>query len=331
MRHLKRASEWFTLITLAFLTVALSAVAADLVITEKKAAEVNGVTITMMALNGEYRQVLKQQGMSSEEMDAGQALEIKKGVLDSLINEELLYQECQKNNISATEENVNASLVKTKESFQDEDAYQSALKDANMQESDIIARIRRALAINTLVDEKVGQKVVVTDEEVVEYYDTHPDSFRITEKVRASHILVKVDKDDDESKKALAEEKINALQRRLKEGEDFANLAKENSDCPSSENGGELGYFERGKMVQEFEDAAFALSPGEAGDIVQTDYGYHLILVTDKIEEGTISYETVKPDLEDYLMRQKISLGVASLIEMLREEARIETYLEASS
>ncbi len=301
--------------------------AADPVITEKKAAEVNGATITMMSLNNEYRQVLKQQGISEDNLPAEKVLEVKKEVLDALINQELLFQESKKSNISVDEKSVAEDFAKVKGAFESEDDYKAALKDANLQESDILTRIRRKIAIDELVDQQISRNIVVTDEEAKNYYDTHPDAFVKKEKVRASHILIKVDPDASEAKKAAAKKKIQEIQRRIKAGEDFAQLAKENSEGPTGPNGGDLGYFERGKMVKEFEDAAFALAPGQVSDIVQTKFGYHLIKVTDRIEGGTIAYETVKSDLEDYLKRKKISEGVSSYIETLRKSAKIETYL----
>lgn len=327
MRHTNKMSGWLIMSGIALLVSTFSAFAADPVITAKKAADVNGVTISMLSLNNEYRQTLKQQGITEEDIPADRVTEVKKELLDSLINQELLFQMCQKSDISVDEQNVNTSLSKVRENFESEEAFQSALKDANMKESDLSARIRKTLAINQLVDEKISRNVVVTDEESREYYDTHPETFMKTEEVRASHILVKVDRDAGEAEKVAALEKIENIQRRIQAGEDFAQLAKENSDCPSSANGGDLGYFERGKMVQEFEDAAFSLKTGSVSDVVQTDYGFHLIKVTDRSEPEAIAYETVKSELEDYLKQKKIQTEVSSFIETLRNDATIEIYL----
>jgi len=327
MRLSNRLPGWLIITGIALLVPTFSAFGADPVITVKKAADVNGASITMMTLNNEYREILKQRGITEEDIPADQVTDYKKKLLNSLVNQELLFQESQKNNISVEEETVNASLSKVKENFESKEAYENALKDANMKESDIATRIRKNLAINLFVQEKISNHVVVTDEESREYYETHPDSFHRLEKVRASHILVKVDRGAGEAKKVAALEKIKNIQRRLGAGEDFAKLAKENSDCPSGVKGGELGYFERGKMVTEFEDAAFALDLDVVSDIVQTAYGYHLIKVTDKIEGGTIEYETVKTELKDFLKQKKIQAEVSSLIETLQNDATIKIYL----
>jgi peptidyl-prolyl cis-trans isomerase C len=281
----------------------------------------------MMAHNNEYPQIMKEQAVSVDQLNTEQALDAKKKILASLINQELLYQECLKNDITPDEESVSASMGKAMESFETEDDFRKALKDANLKESDLENRVRRSLAINMMVEQKISQNIVVPEDEARQYYENNPASFKRDAKVRASHILVKVDQGASAETLAAAKEEIETIKKKVSGGQDFALLAKEASDCPSSANGGDLGYFERGKMVQEFEEAAFALSAGGISDIVRTDFGFHLIHVTDKIEAGVISFETVKSDLENFIKSQKISAEVTAMIETLRKESKIETYL----
>ena len=304
-----------------------SALAAEPVITEQKAADINGVVISKKDLNNEYRQILKQRGTPENDVSTEQAIELKKELLDSLIDQELLYQESQKKNIVVSEETVASSIGMVKEKFESEDDYQKALIDADIQGNDLENRIKRRIAINMLVNEYIIRDIAVSDDESRIYYDAHPNDFIEPEQIRASHILVSVDKEDGESKKVAAKEKIEVLQRKIEAGEDFEQLARENSDCPSSEKGGDLGYFKRGAMVKEFEDAAFPLALGEVSDVVETQFGYHLIKVTDKKDAETIPYDTVKDDLQNYLKRQKLQTEVSSLLETLRKDAKIEIYL----
>lgn len=327
MRYISDSSKWLILTGIIMLSSAFSASAADPIVKEQKVAEVNGVTISMKDLNNEYGQLLKQKGTQENTVTTEQALDIKKELLTNLINQELLYQESKKQNIVVENAVVADTIAKVKEKFETEEAFSKAMKDANIQGDDLEVRVERSIAINKFVDEKINQNIIVSDEESKQYYDSHPDSFQETEKIRASHILVKVEKDDSEEKRTAAKEKITGIQGKLKEGEDFAQLARENSDCPSSAQGGDLGYFKRGMMVKEFEDAAFALAPGSVSDIVETQFGYHIIKIADKKEAGTISYDTVKSDLQNFLKRQKLTQAVSSLIESLRKDATIKTYL----
>jgi peptidyl-prolyl cis-trans isomerase C len=111
------------------------------------------------------------------------------------------------------------------------------------------------------------------------------------EQVHARHILVKVDPKADATQKAAARKKIEDIQKQLKNGEDFSELAKKASDCPSNAKGGDVGYFGRGQMVKPFEDAAFSLKPGEVSGIVETEFGLHLIKVMDKKPEKIMDYQ----------------------------------------
>ena len=110
-------------------------------------------------------------------------------------------------------------------------------------------------------------------------------------------------------------------------GEEFAVLAKEFSEGPSSANGGDLGNFRRGQMVKPFEEAVFTLRPGEVSDIVETEFGYHLIKVIDKKPETTIAYEDIKDRLEQHLKQEKVQREVSLYVEKLKEKAKVERFL----
>jgi peptidyl-prolyl cis-trans isomerase C len=154
-----------------------------------------------------------------------------------------------------------------------------------------------------------------------------PGLFKQPEQVRASHILIKVEPQADESQKAAARKKIQKIQQRLQKGEDFAALAEEFSQCPSSAKGGDLGYFRRGQMVKPFEEAAFALKPGEVSDVVETKFGYHLIKVIEKKSETTIAFEDIKDRLEQYLKQEKVQKEVSLYAQKLKEKAKVERFL----
>jgi len=128
-------------------------------------------------------------------------------------------------------------------------------------------------------------------------------------------------------KKSEAKEKIKTIQLKLKKGEGFATLAKEFSEGPSKNNGGDLGYFQRGQMVKSFEDVAFALRTEEVSDIVETQFGYHIIKVEDKKPEKTIGYKDVKDDLAQHLKQEKTKQEVNKYIQKLREKSKIEKFL----
>jgi foldase protein PrsA len=149
-----------------------------------------------------------------------------------------------------------------------------------------------------------------TDEDAKEYYDENQDQFNVDE-VEASHILVTDEK--------LAKD----ILKEIKDGGDFAELAKEHSIDGSKASGGELGYFGKGAMVPEFEEAAFALKPGEVSDIVASQFGYHIIKVTDK-KQGLENYEDVKTSIKDSLNDMAIRNAYSEKMSVLREKYGVE-------
>jgi peptidyl-prolyl cis-trans isomerase C len=260
---------------------------------------------------------------SPEEMS-----EMKQRVLEGLIDRELLKQECQKKGIAVDDNDVNQQLAALRQKFSSEKEFTDTLAKMNLTEADLKSQLRQDLAIKKLIDQQIASKVTVTPEEMKAFYTSHPELFKAPETVRASHILIKVDPNASPEDKAKARERIAAIQQRLKKGEDFATLAKETSECPSGANGGDLDYFQRGQMVGPFEDAAFALKPGSVSDIVETQFGYHLIKVTDKKDASTVSYDDIKGKIEEYLKQQKVNEQLGQYVGQLKTGAKIETLLK---
>ena len=153
-----------------------------------------------------------------------------------------------------------------------------------------------------LVDvDKLRATAVVPPGDIEKYYRDNQQEFTTPEQVRASHILIKSDKDD-----AAAKAKAEALLKQVKSGADFAALAKKNSeDEGSAKNGGDLDYFGRGRMVKEFEDAAFSLQPGQMSDVVKSPFGYHIIKVVDHKPAITKSIADVRQQIADRLATER--------------------------
>jgi peptidyl-prolyl cis-trans isomerase C len=295
---------------------------------EDKVAVVNGSTITQENFNREmnaFRQRLLSEGRS---LSDSQLLEMKKDILESLINTELLYQDAQRQGIKIDEADIDKELMTVKERFPNEVEFKNALSKMNLSEADLRSEIKRGLAVQHFVDKKFAQGIAISDKETKAYYDGHRDSFKEPERMRASHILIKFDSRGEKSQKAASRKKIEKVQQKLKKGEDFAALAKEFSEGPSAAKGGDLGYFTRGQMVKPFDDAAFALKPGEVSDIVETRFGYHLIKAVEKKPEGIIAYAEVKDRLQEHLKQKKVRDEVSSYIKELRGKAKIERFMD---
>lgn len=147
--------------------------------------------------------------------------------------------------------------------------------------------------------------IEIPESEAQEYYDAHQAEFEQEEQVRASHILIRFDQGADEAAKAAARERAEAILAKAKAGEEFGRLAAENSEDSSSSRGGDLGFFRRGLMVPPFEAAAFAMQPGEISEIVETQFGYHIIQVQERQEAGTKPFADVQDQIVSKLKSER--------------------------
>ncbi len=172
--------------------------------------------------------------------------------------------------------------------------------------------LRKQQLYVSLIRKKVLDAVKVTPEEVKAYYDANKDQFVSGEEVHASHILVDT------------EAEAKAIKAQLDKGADFAKLAKDKSKCPSASRGGDLGYFGKGKMVPEFEKAAFALKVGQISDPVKTQFGWHIIKVLDKKESKVKSLDEVKPEIEQKLLQEKQKKAYDELLASLKSKMDVK-------
>jgi len=180
---------------------------------------------------------------------------------------------------------------------------------------------------NEYLKREIAQKVTVSDDDLKTYYDTHKDEFKTPEMIKARHILVKVDSSASEDDKKKAKEKAEMYLKRIKDGEDFAKLASEVSDDPGSKTkGGDLGFFPKGRMVKPFEDAAFALKPGEISGIVETQFGFHIIKVEDKKDSTLESFDAVKERLRQKLVQERTRKEITDFIDKAMKDAKTEFY-----
>lgn len=156
------------------------------------------------------------------------------------------------------------------------------------------------------------QQAEVSEDEIQTFYEENPDQFQQPEQTKASHILV------DE------EEAANKIKEELDNGASFEEKAKESSGCPSSQKGGDLGFFSKGKMVPEFEAVAMELKPGEISEPVKTQFGYHIIKVVDRKEGTTSAFDDVKDQLRQHLAAQKQQSIYLDTVNNLKDKYSIE-------
>jgi len=293
----------------------------------KEAATVNGKPIFKSQYEHELSVFQKRAAEKGRPLSDADLTTVKKQILENLIEAEMLYQQSQKEGVKIDDRAINEQIETIKKRFPDEATYKKALEGMEISEKEIRSQIQRGLAINQLLDTNVRQKITVTAEESNKFYNNNPNLFKQPEQVKASHILIKVAPDAQEAKKKQARKKIETIQKKVRQGEDFGSLAKANSEGPTAQRSGDLGYFSRGQMVKPFEDAAFALNIGEVSEIVETQFGYHLIKVTDKKPARTIPYKEVQPMLDKHLKNEKEKTEIQGYIENLKKSATIKIFI----
>lgn len=286
-------------------------------------ARVNGTAINAIDLRRAKKVMLRGQTVPAEQQSG-----LDKQAVEQLVSSELLYQAAAKVEIKGLETQVAAKLAQGKSRFKDEQDFRKAISDLEMDENDLREYTRRDLLISNFVDTVFVAKTAVSESELRDFYDKNLDKFKQDEAVKASHILIGTDSSTSADDRKKAREKVEKLRKELAGGADFAELAKVNSTCPSSQQGGDLGFFGKGQMVPAFEKAAFALKPGEISDVVETQFGYHIIKLTEKRSAGTVDYKDVKGRIEEFLKGQKVNSSIQAYIAEAKKSAKIEILLK---
>lgn len=249
--------------------------------------------------------------------------------LQQAIIRELLFQEAVRRKIAADDAQVEKSYNEARVQFKDDKAWEAMLKGQGWDPQGFRTELRVHHTIQALLAKVAADtNAQATDQEAQAFYDSHPAVFDAGEKVKASHILVRIPEGAAGGAKEEPRKKAEALLQRVRAKEDFAALARQSSEDPgSAKNGGDLGTFGRGQMVPPFEQAAFALKPGEISGIVETPFGFHIIKVTGRIPARKLAFAEVKERLKVEMVQQKRQQAQQSFLNSLRAKAKIETFL----
>lgn len=232
--------------------------------------------------------------------------------LDSLITNKVIEMESEKEKVKVTGNEIDEELTKLQESYGGEEGFASALEQNNV----TMEQVREDIEYYLLAEKMIEPSIKITEEDMKTYFEENKESFDQKEQVKASHILV----EDEAAAKKVKEE--------LDNGKDFAELAKEYStDTSNAAAGGDLGYFAKGEMAEEFEKAAFSLGIDEISEPVKTEFGYHIIKVSDKKAAKAAAYEDHKEDIKEQLFDEKIQTEYPNWLEEKKAEYKINKYL----
>jgi len=289
-------------------------------------ARVNGVAILAADLQKALNAFNK--SPSAAQVPPGKEKDVQKFLLNQMLGSELMYQVARKTPVKDQDKKVTDAVANLKTRFKTEDDFKKGLQEQGLSEKELRELILRNVIIENYIEQEIVPKQQVTDADVKAFYDKNPETFTQSEQVRASHILIAVDAKASDADRKKAKEKVEALLKQAKSGADFAKLAQENSGCPSSKQGGDLGYFGKGQMVKPFEDAAWSLRPGEVSGVVETQFGYHIIKLSEKKGASKVPFEEAKAKIADSLKRKKVSEAINATLEDARKKAKIEIFLK---
>ncbi|MGF1657592.1 MAG: peptidylprolyl isomerase [Verrucomicrobiales bacterium] len=256
--------------------------------------------------------------------------EVKDGLVrsavDRLVMDKLASQAARQEQIepALAEEEFNRFAS----AFESAEEMTAELQSENKTIEDIQLLILNTLRQRQWMDSKLEEHLVVHDIEVQSFYNDNPQAAEVPERVRARHILLRTPPEMSPEDVETKREEINNLRARIVAGESFEVTAKELSqDEGSRDSGGDLGFFRRGEMVPEFEQAAFSLQPGEVSGPVQTNFGFHLIKVEEKSPSRKLEFEEAEPYIREYILDQRRRGGMQEILQGLREAAEIELFV----
>ena len=283
-------------------------------------ATVNGQPVTRT----DFDRLLKNMEAGRGPIPAERRDEVMRAALDQLITYNVMKQEAAARKLTVSDTDVDGQIASMRKQFPNEAEFSKALAARSTTVDQLKADARIDMVINKMMEAELATTATATEAEAKDFYDKNPDRFKQPEGVRASHILIMANEKADEATKKAARAKIDGILKRVKAGEDFAALAKENSQDGSASQGGDLGFFQRGRMVPAFDQAAFALKPGEVSEVVTTEFGYHIIKLTEKKDASTVPFDQVKPQVLDFLSNQKKQQRVDAFIQDAKKRAKIE-------
>lgn len=330
--------------TLLFMTMALALTAGcsngtfKQVDNSKPIIKINSAVITQNMFDKTLASGMNSSPLAGKGMDVNNPqnkfmyLIFKNKTVNELIIKELINQEAQKRKIEVTEKDVNNALAEIAEKLGGKDKLESSLTLNNIKMEDLKSNIQMDIMTRKLV-ENVAGNVNTSDKEINDFYQKNKASkFTNPDLVRASHILISTSETGTGNKAdvAKAQAKAEKILAQIKANPgSFNELASKNSEDPTSAvKGGDLGFFGKKDMVPEFAKTAFSLTPGTVSGLVKTQFGFHIIKVTDRKKAGITPLAEVKSEIDKYLSERKKITVMQKMIEGAKNSAKIE-YLDA--
>ena len=288
-------------------------------------AEVDGSRMTRAQLDAELKKKMAAMaGKLPPEQLVQATASVRKQIVDDFIMRTLLLNELNRLKIRADDREINAAIEDMKGAMPAGATLEDIMKKGGISREQLRKEISLGIRINKLIESQKEVKSPPTEKEIQTFYKNNKDKFKIPEAVHVRHILVASKTGTDDKTRTGQHQKAEGLRQQLISGKDFAELAKANSDCPSKNQGGDLGTFTRGQMVKPFENAAFKQKVNEIGPIVETEFGFHIIQVLEHHQAKTQPLDQdTKNQISGFLREKKKYEVFNRLVAQLKAKAHI--------
>jgi len=295
---------------------------------DKIVARVGKAVIQRRELDMAIAGVLAQIQRQGQTVSASQHQQLEHDVLNSLVEREVVLQFATANPPADLDEKVKAQIERARAMAGGEEPLLKSLQEAGVSHAEFERRTRENVIVAEALRHIAETKTEVPPEDVKAFYETNAARIKQPEMVRASHILVRVDPAAGDDIKKVCRTKINAARSLVLGGEKFADIARKYSDdTQSARNGGDLGFIPRGATMPEFEKAAFNLATNQISEVITTQYGHHVLMVTERKSEKQLSFDEAKGDITRLLRSRKSGDVIRQYVKELRDKATVKILL----
>lgn len=308
--------------------------------TEKSVSSVLAFLPEILATYGENQTVTKTEVIN--DMGSGLAISIRQGrsysqddlrkivgeMVEAMINRKSMLAAAQAGGFKADPEAARANIDAMREQL-GEKQFSGMLEFQGLTIDALVERQSQKQVLDQWIEKEIKPTISVPQEDIIEYYGKNQDQFNRPEEVRAAHVLLQCASSADAATKAKSEADLRDLLAKVRNGADFAEIAKAHSTCPSSARGGDLGFFSRGKMVPAFEKIAFGLQVGEVSDVFATQFGYHIVKVTDRKGSGMRQLDDeLRSEIHDRLIQQRVGAAIMARHEKWKTDNQVQILLK---
>lgn len=291
-------------------------------------ATVNGVAVPREPFNKEYKMTIERYQKARHEVQPALRERLKDNIVRRLVDAELIRQQAEKLGVAVPDKEREEQWAAHKKRYGSEEAFAAFLQRAGTTAEDVRSQFESNL-LREKVFAKVSESIAVSPADSKDFFEKNQQRYDEPEQVQASHILIRVPQnasaEEKAQKKARAEE---ALKKAKGKGADFAALAKEYGEDPTKDRGGDLGYFTKGRMVKPFEDAVWPLKNGQISNVVETQFGFHVIKKVDHKKSRKKPFDEVKDQIQKSLEAKKRNESIRDALQKWKADAKIEIFVK---